>query len=97
MNWSRAKAHCLLLSLDNNTNWRLPTIRELRYLADRKKHDSAIDMRYFNTKSDWYWSGTEYKGDDSVAWGIDFYDGGGGYYDKSNGYYVRCVITVIQN
>ena len=92
MNWSSAKAHCLMLSLDNNTNWRLPTIKELKYLANRKKDDTAMDMRYFNAKSVRYWSGTEHKGDDSEAWGIDFYDGVGGYYDKSNSYNVRCVV-----
>ena len=91
MKWSKAKNYCSSLSQDGYTNWKLPSIKELRYLADRKKYKPAIDTSYFKSKN-WYWSETEYNRDSSKAWYVHFLHGADYYYDKSDVRYVRCVV-----
>lgn len=40
---------------------------------------------------DWYWTGTDFSADTTVAWGVDFDYGVVGAYFKSYSDYVRCV------
>jgi hypothetical protein len=90
--WSGAKSYCKDLSLGGYSNWRLPHIDELISIVDTSRKSPAIKKIFKNTKSDYYWSSTEYKGDSSKAWDLIFYNGGDLYNDKSNDYYVRCVV-----
>ena len=58
-------------------DWRLPTVEELFFLADRSRCNPAIDTDFFpKTKSDCYWSSSP---DASVpadyAWVVGFYYG----------------------
>jgi hypothetical protein len=91
-NWNDAKSYCSSLSLDGITNWRLPTQKELYYLADRNRYKPAIDDNYFSIKiDDWYWSATTDKSDTSGAWIVDFYSGDDFNSVKSLERYVLCV------
>jgi hypothetical protein len=86
--WESSKQYCEILELDGYDDWRLPTIKELYYLADRSRKHPAIDTDYFESKSRWYWSSIE---DSSDAWYVYFGNGYDFYGNKSNKYYVRCV------
>jgi len=90
--WSGAKGYCKNLSLGGYDNWRLPNVDELISIVDTKKKSPAIKSIFKNTKSNWYWSSTEYKGDSSKAWFVFFNFGYDYYGSKSNEYYVRCVV-----
>ena len=50
--------------------WRLATIDELFFVADRAKYDPAIDTNFFPFLSDggWAWSSTVHASDSSYAW-----------------------------
>ena len=48
MNWNSAKRYCSNLSVNGYSDFRLPTEKELYYLADRKKRYPAVDTSYFN-------------------------------------------------
>jgi len=91
--WSDAASYCDTLTLGGFSDWRLPTIRELKYIVDlTKSTDPYIDETYF-TKSagDPYWSSTEDSADTSNAWVVDFYSGYSTKKAKTNTRYVRCV------
>jgi seryl-tRNA synthetase len=91
-----ADKYCKNLELDGLKRWRLPTINELYYLADRTKYNPALDSRYFKSKNSWYWSATPYsvKANGKYkdhAWVVDFADGSYYFYPKSYSFFVRCV------
>lgn len=91
MDWNEAQSYCKALLLDEYSDWRLPSFKELYYLTDRKKFEPSIDTKYFNEVGDWYWSSTEYKDDSSKAWNVIFTVGNDFYDYKSSKWSVRCV------
>jgi hypothetical protein len=53
--------------------WRLPTVEELFAIADRTRHDPAIDTEKFTgTKSTWYWTSTPTAWDSAAVWVVGF-------------------------
>jgi hypothetical protein len=67
---------CAELDLAGHADWRIPTRVELLTLVDDTRSKPAIDAAAFpDTRSDWYWTGSEYAAVSSYAWIVDF-DGG---------------------
>jgi hypothetical protein len=90
MSYSEADKYCKNLTLDGIKDWRLPTMEELYYLADRSKRVPSIDTEYFKkTKTNWYWTSTEKLGERVSFWITNFDDGYDGWGDGR--YLVRCV------
>ncbi len=93
--FKQAKAHIEQLNAEKHgghADWRLPTVEELFCLADRSKYSPAIDTAAFpDTKSDWYWSSTQYAPHSGYAWLVGFGSGhsGGGRHGGVN--FVRAV------
>ena len=90
-NWADAKTYCENLTLDGKSDWRLPSLKELRTLVDRGRTDPAVDPTFINTASRDYWSSTTSAGGTTVAWDVSFYGGDGGIDRKTYSCYVRCV------
>jgi hypothetical protein len=90
--WEEALAYCESRTIGGHTDWRLPTIKELRSLVDYTQYDPAIDkVRFPNTVSSYYWSSTTYASSTGNAWGVYFYDGHDLWDYKSYNRYVRAV------
>jgi hypothetical protein len=76
--------------------WRLPNVKELSSIADKRLSHPAIDGTAFpatpSSTYSWFWSSSPFAGDPAFAWGVDFSDG---YYDyrfnRTHTYYVRLV------
>ena len=99
-NFSQAEAYCESLELDGITDWRVPSLKELWYLADRNYSNPAINPIFKNVKSDDYWSNQQvnYYGGGSIDWRIyfanwtvDFSNGYNGFNPKANLFNTKCV------
>ena len=92
MTWEEALAYCEALDLGGETDWRLPTIKDLGSLVDLSRYDPAINTTSFpNTISSSYWSATTSADRTGYAWHVGFYYGNGYWFNKSNYHYVRAV------
>ncbi len=90
--WNDAITYCDNLTLAGNTDWRLPSKKELISIVNYGKFNPSINTTYFpNTDSSPYWSSTIYADDTSYAWSVHLYGGGVYGYGKSGDGYVRCV------
>jgi len=84
------------------SGWRVPTIYELRTIADyglttlaiphTNNYTPAINATYFPaTQANIYWSSTTYAYQPNYAWYVNFTDGATYNDYKGSSYYVRCV------
>ena len=93
LTWADADKLCRELRLGGYSDWRLPTIDELFALADRTRHEPAIDTTFFpGCKPNAYWAGTPYApspGD--CAWGVGFYNGLAHWFHRDYNGFVRAV------
>ena len=92
MDWSVARSYCEKLPLAGYTDWRLPTLKELKTLVDLNQNPPRINHTYFpNTVSSFYWSSNTYAGGTNSAWGVNFGSGDDGMPSKGSRLYVRAV------
>ncbi len=91
--WGDANIHCQGLSLGGYQNWRVPNIKELQSIVDRRVVDPGIDGSVFpNTIANTYWSATTSANNNTEAWVIDFSnDFVAPVFKASHTWYVRCV------
>ena len=75
-NWDEALTFCEDLDLAHYTDWRLPTVKELRSLIDEGRSQPALDTGYFpEAAAAAYWSSTNYIPNAFSVWKVDFRDG----------------------
>lgn len=92
-NWTNAKTYCQGLSLGGFTSgWRLPAVKELSSIVDRRASNPAIDPAAFPaTPASGFWTSSAYVATTSGAWVVRFYDGNAGAYGFTYTSRVRCV------
>lgn len=98
-NWADADSYCGALDLDDHTDWRLPSAKELETIVlfactNHPVHHYCVSTSAFpNTKRDGsYWTATDFHKDNANAWAISFNSGTGtGWMNKNSSGYTRCV------
>ena len=92
--WSLALLHCKNLAIGSRT-WRLPNINELRALVNPAIYSSSIpyisSTSFPSTVMDKYWTSTTVTGSSSLAFFVDFGNGGQATQNKVTAAFVRCV------
>jgi hypothetical protein len=90
--WLGAKDYCPQVMLGGFSDWRLPTLEELKTIVDTSKQDPAIDGDAFpNTPSSVFWTSTPDTSNSRYAWGVYFVTGGSYWGGTTGAYWVRCV------
>lgn len=88
--WEQAKAYCEALNKWWK-RWRLPTKKELMWLADYSRVYPTINTDYFTVEPNYYWSSTTDAGSTGNAWFLYFFNGTMGAHTKTTSNYVLCV------
>jgi hypothetical protein len=74
--WENAVDYCENLEYDGYSDWRLPEIEEFETILHFGKDAPFIDETAFpNTPSGNYWTNTEYREPELIAWRINLSDG----------------------
>ncbi|MBF0352997.1 MAG: DUF1566 domain-containing protein [SAR324 cluster bacterium] len=90
--WGGAVTYCDNLTLGSQSDWRLPTRRELMSIVDYGVFNPGINSTYFpNTNSSSYWSSSSNANNSSEAWRVYFDFGNVSSTLKFFSYNVRCV------
>jgi len=94
LTWQEALQQADELVLDNRTDWRLPNIKELATIVERKCVAPAKNLEVFpGAPEDGYWSSTPNTSASAMteAWAIGFYNGRIDSKEKLSDFYVRMV------
>lgn len=92
-NWPDAVKTCENLAYAGYSDWRLPTVDELRSaLPAYETQGKPLVSEYFlNTRMNGYWSADTYKPYPATAYDFSFYFKKEGTFNKTGYLYVRCV------
>ncbi len=74
-----------------NTDWRMPTVEELRGIVDYSGINPTIDAAYFPNTRNYYWSASPSAPDAYGAWVVLFGNGNVGTLNKDSLFAVRLV------
>ncbi len=76
LTWTQALVAASSETFAGHSDWRLPTVNELRSLVESGCHNPAINTTAFPaTASTYFWSSSTRASDASVAWIVTFLDG----------------------
>lgn len=91
--WVDAISYCDAFVFASYSDWRLPSVDELLFIADQTRFLPAIDIAFFASIDSWYWSSTEIARNPAEAWPVLFTDGSmpNFVHFKSTAHHVRCV------
>lgn len=90
--YSEAKSYCDDLVIGSYSNWRLPSVQDLKSILNYTSSNPATNKKIFlNTKSFAYWTETTTYGYKGHKWEVDFAYGNIFSEYTSNQLFVRCV------
>ena len=90
VDWNGAKDYCQNLTIDEYSDWKLPSYLELLSIFTYKKDKYTIKDGFNNVVFMKYWSNSENKNSNTFAWHVNFREGEAIISSKSIKHYVRC-------
>jgi hypothetical protein len=92
LTWENSLSYCNNLSLSDETDWRLPDIRELQSIINDNRYMPALDNVFLvNNTAGRRWSSSSLNDRPSLAWTVNIASGGAIKDYKYNSAFVRCV------
>ncbi len=94
LEWQDSVDYCESLTLNTFSDWRLPTINELKTIIDYSENNPSINSLFSEISLEDYWSSTVVVGTSSNIWLVSFGAEGGKIYNqksRSLKYIARCV------
>ena len=92
MNWDEALVAAEESNHSGYSDWRLPSIEELKGLVAEDRYNPAININAFPASSDgFFWSSTPDSNYGNDAWYVYFFDGFAGSHNPYNFNFVRLV------
>ena len=98
LTWEDALVYAEGLELGNNSNWRLPNIKEIQSISEVGLNNPSVNSNFFTisgTKK--FWSSTSLPNQTTKAWYWDTQFGITTYDLKTNSNYVICVGSKMEN
>ncbi len=90
--WEQALTYADTLTLNGNTDWRLPNIKELESISDESLINPSINRTFFTSMvTNKYWSSTTLPNQTAKAWYLDTQFGITTYDAKTVRHYLICV------
>ena len=91
--WEMAQRRCSSSHAEGGTDWRVPTVQELRTLVEPSSIDVKLpaDHPFANVEPSIYWSSTERKENGAYASFVNFSSGGSATLEKYMPSFVWCV------
>ncbi|MFT5164077.1 MAG: hypothetical protein ACI9FJ_002677 [Alteromonadaceae bacterium] len=90
--WQDALQQSESIAEGGHSDWRLPNIKELATLVEKRCVDPAINLTVFPaTSAENYWTGTTVNDENTWAWGMAFYNGRNNAKEKLLDLHVRFV------
>lgn len=93
--WSKARSECDDLVFAGNSDWRMPTLKELQSIVDSGRADPAINDNFFGGSSYPYWTSTSPAEYPISKFTVVFSDGVVYYKDMNNFAATRCVHNTV--
>jgi Protein of unknown function (DUF1566) len=92
LTWKGALDNSAATSFAGFSDWRVPNIKELTSIVERRCYNPSINETVFpNSPSNLFWSSSVSAGSPDFAWYVFFSLGYDNYNFKVNNYYVRLV------
>jgi hypothetical protein len=89
--WEEASDYCSSLELAGETDWRLPSMDELKSIIESSNSPTIDITKFPGTHPAGYWSSTADVVNTGFVEGVDFSSGGWLSYSKDTHLYTRCV------
>lgn len=90
--WQQALKYCESLTWSGETNWRLPSIKELVSVVDDRFVSPSVDVTLFpGTPLSFFWASSSWAVGNQAAWVVSFTYGDSDGSNKPNANNVRCV------
>jgi len=98
LTWEDALVYAEGLELGNNSNWRLPNIKELQSISEVDLNNPSVNTNFFSISGiKKFWSSTSLPNQTTKAWYWDTQFGITTYDLKTNSNYVICVSSKMEN